>query len=147
MKLTSTLLVAATTLLAPPVSANSYTLCCCTKLTYPQDSMDFRIFYDPRSRDLNIPSKQCDRAATKTIVDIMHGHFAFTTHFWYAQKNVPRYRGDSYIYATAIDGDDNLIGQKEMEGWCAKQKAQRYCWSPGPEDLYDYKGAKLKGTP
>ncbi|RDI83718.1 hypothetical protein Vi05172_g6368 [Venturia inaequalis] len=137
MKLNFTLLAAS---LATSVSANSYTLCCCTKLTYPIDAPDPRLYDDQRVKAYNVPVKLCNHAATQAVADSMHGHFAFTTHFWTAPRGTPRFKGQDYIYATAINGEDNLIGQKEMTGWCKKQQAGRYCWTPGSDSAYNYKG-------
>ncbi|RDI83014.1 hypothetical protein Vi05172_g6888 [Venturia inaequalis] len=89
---------------------------------------------------------QCNHAATQTIVDAMYGHFAFTTHFWEGYKDKPRYKGQDYIYATAINGDDNKIGQDEMAGWCHKQKTGRYCWTPNRKFGFNYKGDDLENS-
>ncbi|KAE9964315.1 hypothetical protein EG328_010614 [Venturia inaequalis] len=85
-------------------------------------------------------AKACNHDATKNIVDTMNGQFAFSTHFWKARDKYPRFVGDNYIYATGINGDDNKIGQAEMTGLCKKKNAGRYCWTPGSDSLYNYKG-------
>ncbi|KAE9973589.1 hypothetical protein BLS_003511 [Venturia inaequalis] len=144
MRLTFTLLAAS---LATSVSANHYTLCCCTKPTYPHELPDPKYYVDnPASRSERKQQTQCNHAATKTIVDAMYGHFEFTTHFWEGWKDDPRFKGSDYIYATAINGDDDLIGQDEMKGWCDKQKAGRYCWTPDFKFGYYCTGANLKNN-
>ncbi|KAE9994616.1 hypothetical protein EG327_006759 [Venturia inaequalis] len=132
MKLPLTLLIA---ILTPSVSANSYELCCCTKLTDAKNSPD------PDLRALGKPVTECNHDATKTIVDTKYGQFAFTKHWWWGtDRNNPKYKGSDYIYATGLNGDDTMIGQKEMTGLCKKQQAGRCCWSPGTKFNYDYKG-------
>ncbi|KAE9961105.1 hypothetical protein BLS_004628 [Venturia inaequalis] len=146
MRLTSTLLAA---ILAPSihVSANSYKLCCCTKPTYPDELPDSRYYVDdPQSRYIHKWKTQCTHAATQTIVDAIYGHFVFTTHFWEGYKGTPRFKGQDYIYATAINGDDSKIGPKEMEGWCARQKTGRYCWTPNAKFGYNYTGESLQNN-
>ncbi|KAE9975232.1 hypothetical protein BLS_006600 [Venturia inaequalis] len=121
MKFTFTLLVAS---VATSVSAATYELCCCVK---------------------QIPDSKystCDRDATKTLVDAVPGHFAFCPRYWYSiyvDKPI-KFESENYIYATGKDGDDTVIGRKEMKNWCNKQKAGYYCWSPGDDYSYNYKG-------
>lgn len=138
MKLPFTLLAAS--LLATSVSANSYTLCCCTKLIDPRDSQDPRVLEDPSRRYGSKFIRECNRAATQTIIDAMYSHFEFTTHYWVGEKETPKFPGRDYIYATRINGNDNHIGQKEMAGWYSKQRADRYCWTPGSKFSKNYKG-------
>lgn len=141
MKLTFTLLAAS---LATSVSAGAYTLCCCTKHVEAKKSAN------PDLRNLNRAVIECDHDSTKHIVDVMYGHFAFSTHFWGDKKidngKTPRFWGDNYIYATGLNGDDNLIGAKEMNGWCVDQRAGRYCWTPDTRWGFNYKGEKNPGT-
>ncbi|KAE9970348.1 hypothetical protein EG328_006329 [Venturia inaequalis] len=129
MKFT-TLLTTTLTTTTSLITASSFELCCCTKK-------------DPSTGDT-----KCSHDATKTIVDTMHGHFDFTTFNWLGVKRgKPIYGGKDYIYATGKDGDDSRIGPKEMKGWCGKQEAGRYCWSPGSDFNYNYKGELIKTTP
>ncbi|KAE9978803.1 hypothetical protein EG328_001259 [Venturia inaequalis] len=139
MNLTFPLLLAAS--LATSVSADSYTLCCCTKPKSPKDTPDPRLFVDnPRTQYMDKPVKQCDHDATKFIVDTMRGHFMFSPHFWVGTRGRPKHKGANFIFSTGLLGDDTLIGQKEMAGWCGKKDAERYCWSPGPKFYYNYRG-------
>lgn len=136
MKLTLTLLAVASS-----VSASTYMLCCCTQPTLPQELPDRRYYVDdPKSRFSYQPIKQCSHAATQGVVDSSYSHFAFTTHFWEGTKGNPRFKGQDYIYATAINGDDNKIGQAEMAGLCRKYDAGRYCWTPDGSFRYNYQG-------
>ncbi|KAE9964562.1 hypothetical protein EG328_010351 [Venturia inaequalis] len=142
MKLEFTLLAVS---LATSVSANSYTLCCCTKPTNIQDLKDPQYWSGtPPVRYNKDVVEQCNHAATKSIVDAMYGHFAFSYHFWVGQNGTPRLRGPDYIYATGINGDDSHIGQDEMRGWCGKVKAGRYCWTPDDRFNVNYKGDRYK---
>ncbi|KAE9973459.1 hypothetical protein BLS_001582 [Venturia inaequalis] len=121
MKFTFTLLVAS---LATSVSAKRFELCCCLK---HQEGSDYYT---------------CDKDATKTLVDAKPGHYAFTSRYWWSiYHNKPiKYESDNYIYATGKDGEDTVIGKKEMQHWCDKQKAGYYCFSPGFDYSYNYKG-------
>lgn len=145
MKLALSLLAAS---LATSVSAKAYELCCCSNPANPKDLHDSRYFegLDPKFRANNIPVKQCDHKATKAVLDSKPGQYAFSPHFWDGHPGSPRFKGDSYIYATGINGEDNLIGQGEMSDACNKQNAGRYCWTPGRTFLYNYKG-EYRGFP
>ncbi|KAE9964759.1 hypothetical protein EG327_000768 [Venturia inaequalis] len=127
MKFTFNLLVISLANLAT-VSADTYELCCCTKLQSTSHTV------------------QCDHDTTKKIVDLMYGHFAFTKHYWESVWSDVKlkYDGSDYIYATGKDGDDTVIGAKEMRNWCKKWSAGHYCWSPGNRFSYNYKGELVR---
>ncbi|RDI81383.1 hypothetical protein Vi05172_g8633 [Venturia inaequalis] len=127
MKLTFTLLAAT---LATSVSAASYTLCCCTKLTPREDLKDRRYFSGEKpgvGHEHDAPTEQCNHEATKAVADSRDGYFAFTTYFWEGYDGVPRMKGQDYIYATGKNGEDKRIGPKEIKGLCGRQNAGRYC--------------------
>ncbi|KAE9965923.1 hypothetical protein BLS_008309 [Venturia inaequalis] len=128
MRLTVTLLVAS---LAASVSAASYELCCCTKTQ--KDG-----------------TYKCDHDATQKVADDKKGFFAFTPRYWInlTKGGAPIYQGSDYIYATGKNYEDTKIGPKEMRGYCRRQGADvdQYCWSPGNQWTYNYKGDKIGGN-